>query len=538
MTDSRIAKAQLGTGGPEVGVQGLGCMGMSFAYGPTDADEARATLERALELGVTLYDTADVYGQGENEKFLVAVLQGAPRRGRHRDQVRPDDPAGRPDEAGHPQRPRRTSGRPSRRACKRLGVDVIDLYYMHRRDVNVPIEETVGAMAELVREGKVKQLGLSEVTGGEAACRAGGAPDRGRPVRVVAVQPGHRGGRGPGGPRTGRHPGPVLPARPGLPHRLLRQRRQGAHRRRLPPPAAPLHRRQRGRERGPAGADPRGRRRPTTPPRARSPWPGSTSRRRSTTCPVIPIPGTRKRTRIEENTAATRIALTEADLALLEPIAAQVVGRPLRGHDVHVGRPGVEPRLQGARGCIDVRRRRVGARQPRPHPHPQSTAAPHSSASNSAFFMENSSSVTQPGLMQLAKMPDPVGDVGRIPPRPRRAAVPGPTLGLPRPARPAVPRPAPPPRTAATRAPARTPARTPRRPDPGPPARGCGRRRPARQQPQMPLEDLGRPPLDPAQVGHGETLVAGLPLRRGRPRPEPPEVHGPARRRTPSRRTP
>lgn len=69
MTDSRIAKAQLGTGGPEVGVQGLGCMGMSFAYGPTDADEARATLERALELGVTLYDTADAYGQGRTRSF-------------------------------------------------------------------------------------------------------------------------------------------------------------------------------------------------------------------------------------------------------------------------------------------------------------------------------------------------------------------------------------------------------------------------------------------------------------------------------------
>lgn len=70
MTDSRIPTARLGENGPEVGVQGLGCMGMSFAYGPADAEESRATLERALELGVTFYDTADAYGAGENEKFL------------------------------------------------------------------------------------------------------------------------------------------------------------------------------------------------------------------------------------------------------------------------------------------------------------------------------------------------------------------------------------------------------------------------------------------------------------------------------------
>lgn len=81
MTDSKIAKVELGTGGPEVGIQGLGCMGMSFAYGPTDADEARATLERALELGVTLFDTADMYGMGENEKFISPFVKA------HRDEV-------------------------------------------------------------------------------------------------------------------------------------------------------------------------------------------------------------------------------------------------------------------------------------------------------------------------------------------------------------------------------------------------------------------------------------------------------------------
>lgn len=162
----RISTVELGNNGPLVGVQGLGCMGMSWAYGPTDADEARATLERGLELGVTLYDTADAYAAGENEKFLAPFLKA------HRDEVvlatkfalgvDPSDPT-----------KRLINNDPAYiRACidaslQRLGVDTIDLYYMHRRDVNVPIEETVGVMAELVAAGKVKHLGLSEVTGGE-----------------------------------------------------------------------------------------------------------------------------------------------------------------------------------------------------------------------------------------------------------------------------------------------------------------------------------------------------------------------------------
>src|SRR5690606_14236899 len=99
MTNGTIGTAALGDGGPEVGVQGLGCTGMSFAYGPSDADASRATLERALELGVTLYDTADAYGAGDNERFL------APFFAAHREEVRiatkfalsipPDDPSRR-----------------------------------------------------------------------------------------------------------------------------------------------------------------------------------------------------------------------------------------------------------------------------------------------------------------------------------------------------------------------------------------------------------------------------------------------------------
>ena len=166
MTDSTIPTARLGADGPEVGVQGLGCMGMSFAYGPADAGESRATLERALELGVTLYDTADAYGAGENERFLSPFFKA------HRDEVviatkfalavPPDDPTRRIIRNDPPYIRQAVEA-----SLKRLDVDVIDLYYMHRRDVHVPIVESVGTMAELVREGKVKHLGLSEVTAGE-----------------------------------------------------------------------------------------------------------------------------------------------------------------------------------------------------------------------------------------------------------------------------------------------------------------------------------------------------------------------------------
>lgn len=116
MTDGRIAKARLGTDGPEVGVQGLGCMGMSFAYGPSDAAESRATLERALELGVTLYDTAHAYGAGENERFLspssrrTATTSSSPPSSVWR-----STPTTRP--SGSSATTPRTSASPSRGAC-------------------------------------------------------------------------------------------------------------------------------------------------------------------------------------------------------------------------------------------------------------------------------------------------------------------------------------------------------------------------------------------------------------------------------------
>ena len=153
----------LGPQGPRVSALGLGCMGMSFAYGPTDEDEAIATLHRALDLGVTFLDTADMYGPHSNEQLLGRALQG------RRDQVFLASKFGIVFDPENPER-RGVNGRPEyvrasvEGSLQRLGTDRIDLYYQHRVDPNVPIEETIGAMADLVAQGKVRYLGLSEAS--------------------------------------------------------------------------------------------------------------------------------------------------------------------------------------------------------------------------------------------------------------------------------------------------------------------------------------------------------------------------------------
>ena len=155
-----MERRKLGMVGPEVSAIGLGCMGMSDFYGPAEDARSVAVIHRAVELGIDFFDTADMYGVGANEELVGRALKGM------RDRVV------LATKFGNVRAPDGQylgiDGRPEyvKRACeaslRRLGVDTIDLYYQHRVDPNTPIEETVGAMAELVREGKVRWLGLSE----------------------------------------------------------------------------------------------------------------------------------------------------------------------------------------------------------------------------------------------------------------------------------------------------------------------------------------------------------------------------------------
>ena len=148
-------------GGLTVSAQGLGCMGMSEWYGHADWDESVATIHRALDLGVTFLDTADAYGAGHNEVLVGRAIVG------RRDEVQLATKFGIDRSGGDGARVIRGERGYVKRACEsslvRLGVDVIDLYYLHRPPQTAEIEETVGAMAELVVEGKVRYLGLSEV---------------------------------------------------------------------------------------------------------------------------------------------------------------------------------------------------------------------------------------------------------------------------------------------------------------------------------------------------------------------------------------
>ncbi|SCK40470.1 aldo/keto reductase [Streptomyces sp. WMMB 322] len=323
----KIATTRLGANGPEVGVQGLGCMGMSWAYGPTDdPDEARATLERALELGVTLYDTANVYGreEGENEQFIAPFVRS------HRDEVVLATKYSLSWDADEPAKRIIRNDPPYIRRCaedslRRLGVETIDLYYMHRRDVSVPLEESVGAMAELVQEGKVRYLGLSEVTAAElrtahevhpvAAVQSewslfsrdveDGVVEAARELDVAFVPYSPLG--------RGFLTGSFVNAETELTSddfRKTQPRFTGGNASANAELLEPV--------RKIAGS------RGATPGQIALAWVQQQAALRGMT--VVPIPGTRRRSRVEENAAATRIELSEDELALLEPIAGRVAG--------------------------------------------------------------------------------------------------------------------------------------------------------------------------------------------------------------------
>ncbi|MFT2014927.1 aldo/keto reductase [Streptomyces sp. 796.1] len=324
MSNEKIAAVALGTDGPLVGVQGLGCMGMSYAYGPTDETEARATLEHALERGVTLFDTADVYGHGRNEEFIAPFVAA------HRDEItlatkfaierREDEPEFQQIRNDRPYLRQSVEG-----SLRRLGVDHIDLYYMHRRNVEVPIEESVGAMAELVTEGKVRHLGLSEVTSSELRAAHAVHPiaalqsewslfsrDCERGPALVAAElgitfvPYSPLGRGF---LTGSfvHADQELAADD---WRRTQPRFTGDNAAANAALLAPLR----------AISEARG----VTLAQVALAWVHQRAEVHGLT--VVPIPGTRKRTRLDENLDASRLVLTADELATLEPIADQVAG--------------------------------------------------------------------------------------------------------------------------------------------------------------------------------------------------------------------
>ncbi|MGY0002735.1 aldo/keto reductase [Micromonospora sp. I033] len=182
-----MIKRRVGASGPEVSAIGLGCMGMSFAYGGADDAESTRTLHRALDLGVNHLDTADMYGFGANERLLGPVVRA------RRDEVFLATKFGNRTTGdsfggtGSPGAYVDSSAAWAKQACDaslaRLGIDTIDLYYLHRRDPRTPIEETVGALAELVQAGKVRLIGLSEVS--PATLRAAHAV---HPVSAVQME--------------------------------------------------------------------------------------------------------------------------------------------------------------------------------------------------------------------------------------------------------------------------------------------------------------------------------------------------------------
>jgi aryl-alcohol dehydrogenase-like predicted oxidoreductase len=307
--------------GLTVSAQGLGCMGMSQSYGPTDWDESVATIHRALELGVTFLDTANVYGMGHNEVLVGRAIHD------RRDGVQLATKFGIDHTEGWENRRVRGSRNYVKASCEdsllRLGVDHIDLYYLHRPPQDVEIEETVGAMGELVQEGKVRFLGLSEVD--DALLRRAHAVHP-----ITAVQSEYS--LWTRDPETTvvnamRELGVALVPFSPLGRGFLTGTLDTAsftagdfraHNPRFTGDAAQANRAIA--EAVAAVAERKG----VAPAQVALAW--VHGRGEQLGIPVVPIPGTKRRKWLEQNVAALDVKLDGADLAELDPLAERVVG--------------------------------------------------------------------------------------------------------------------------------------------------------------------------------------------------------------------